>query len=135
VDRLGAALRRLSEREIPSPYRNDATGTLRVIADAVDFAGVVDAAFDQIRQAARPNVAVTVRLLETIAAVLEGVRRPGDAEALLRQAAIVLRGAREAVPEPEDRAAIEARYERLSKILPHADPSRRPRGSPTTATA
>jgi uncharacterized membrane protein len=114
VDRLGNALRRLAERKIPSPYRYDAAGTLRVITEAVDFAGVVDAAFDQIRQAARTSVAVTLRLLETIAAVLEGVGRTADREALLRQAAMAYREAGDAVAAPEDRAAIEKRYRRLA---------------------
>jgi uncharacterized membrane protein len=118
VDRLGAALRRLAERTIPSPYRHDDAGTLRVVADAVDFAGVVGAAFDQIRQAARANVAVTLRLLESIARVLEGARRQGDREALLRQAAMVCQGAEGAVPQLEDRAAIEERYRRLSDVVP-----------------
>jgi uncharacterized membrane protein len=117
VDRLGEALRRLAERNIPSRYRYDAAHTLRVITEAVDFAGVVDAAFDQVRQAARANVAVTLRLLETITVVLEGVKRKGDREALLRQAVMVHRAAGEAVAVAEDRAAIEERYRRLHTIL------------------
>jgi uncharacterized membrane protein len=117
VDRLGAALCRLAARTIPSRYRYDEQGALRVVTGEVTFAGVVDAAFDQIRQAARANVAVTLRLLETITVVLEAVRRPGDGEALLRQAAMVYRSG-EAISESEDRAAIEERYQRLRKLLP-----------------
>jgi uncharacterized membrane protein len=117
VDRLGDALRRLAERKIPSPYRYDDAGTLRVITEAIDFAGVVEAALDQIRQAARSNVAVTLRLLEAIAAVLEGARREEHRDALLRQAAMIYREAGDAVAAPEDRAAIDERYRRLSKVL------------------
>jgi uncharacterized membrane protein len=61
-------------------------------------------------------VAVTIRLLETIAVVLEGVTRKEDAEALLRQAAIVHREAETAVSAPEDRDAIEERYRRVRRV-------------------
>jgi uncharacterized membrane protein len=115
VDWLGAVLRRLAERRMPSPFRYDRDGTLRVITEAVAFGGVVDAALDQIRQAAGTNVAVALRLLETITVVLEGVRRREDAQALLRQAAMIHR-AGHAVAEAEDRAAIEERYRWLCTV-------------------
>lgn len=117
VDRLGAALRRLAKRAMPSRYRYDGAGALRVIADVMDFDGVVDAAFNQIRQAACANVAVTVRLLETMAVVREGARRHEDLETLKRHASMIWRGADTAVTEPGDRAVIEARYQRLTKPL------------------
>lgn len=117
VDRLGAALRRLAERAMPSRHRYDAAGALRVIADIVDFGGAVGATLDQIRQAARSNVAVTLRLLETIAVVREGARRHEDRETLLGHASMIWRGADTAVSESGDRAAIEERYQRLTKPL------------------
>jgi uncharacterized membrane protein len=123
VDRLGAAVARLAEREMPPPHCHDDAGNLRVIVHGVDFAGAVDAAFDQIRQAARGNVAVSLRLLEAITVVLECVRLKDRRAALLAQAAMVYRGAREEVPEPADRAAIEARYERLREMAPDGEPS------------
>ncbi|MEJ7636779.1 MAG: DUF2254 family protein [Singulisphaera sp.] len=67
LDRLGASLSRLAGRETPSAYRFDEGGRLRVVAEVTLMAGLVDAAFHQIRQAARTNAAVTLRLLETIA--------------------------------------------------------------------
>jgi uncharacterized membrane protein len=118
VDRLGAALARLAGRAMPSRYRYDEAETLRVVTGDVSFAGVVDAACDQIRQAARTNVAVTVRLLETIGVVLSSVRRDGDAAALLRQAGMIWRAAEAVVTEPGDRAAIEERYRKIEKMLP-----------------
>jgi uncharacterized membrane protein len=115
VDRLGAALCRLGERTIPSRYRHDERGVLRVVTGEVSFDGVVDAAFDQIRQAARTNVAVTLRLLEVIEVVLQGAQREEDREALLRQATMIWRGADGAMAEPEDRAAVADRYRRLGQ--------------------
>ncbi len=114
VDRLGSALCRLAEREMPSPYRFDGQGRLRMVAPAVTFPGIVDAAFDQIRQSARSSAAVTIRLLETIAVIAAAAQRPEDRAALRRHAEMIARGAREELPEGEDRRAVEARYEAAS---------------------
>ena len=70
----GAALCMLAGKEIPSPCRYDDEGRLRVVADASTVPGIVNAAFHQIRQAARDDAAVTLRLLETIAAVAAQAR-------------------------------------------------------------
>jgi uncharacterized membrane protein len=119
VDHLGAALSRLARREMPSAFRLDGEGRLRVLATTVEFAGVAGAAFDQIRQAARGNAAVTVRLLETIAGLLEHARRPADRLALRRQAGMLHRGALEAVAEGWDRAAVEERFQAVGEQDDH----------------
>jgi uncharacterized membrane protein len=128
VDRLGAALCRLAGREIPSPYRYDEEGRLRLVADRSTLAGIVDSAFNQIRQACRDDASVTIRLLECIAAV---GRHAGDGEflvALRRHADLIRRGA-EALPEPADRDEVEARYALVVKTIGLTRPG------PATATA
>lgn len=117
VDRLGAALCRLAGREIPSPYRYDPANKLRVIADGVDFPGVADAAFNQIRQSARSSAAVTIRLLETLVIVVRSVNREEDRTALLRQAVMIERGGREGLAEEQDRKDVEERYRAFLKAL------------------
>jgi uncharacterized membrane protein len=77
----------------------------------------LDAAFDQIRQNARTNASVTIRLLETIAVVAGSVHRPEDRAALLRQAKLIARGAREGLPEVEDRRDVEDRMQEASRAL------------------
>jgi uncharacterized membrane protein len=109
IDRLGAALCQLSEREIPSPYRYDHDDKLRVIVDPVTFAGVTDGAFNQIRQYGRSSTAVTIRLLEIIELVLKRVRREDDGRALLRQAMMIERGA-QALTDEWDREDVMKRY-------------------------
>jgi uncharacterized membrane protein len=110
VDRLGAALHRLAEREIPSPYRYDSAGQLRVIAPVVSFPDVMDAAFNQIRQYGRSSASVTIRLLETLAVLARRVRREEDRLAVARHATMIENGSREALPEPRDRKDVEKRY-------------------------
>lgn len=117
VDRLGSALCRLAQRQIPSRYRFDEHGVLRMIARAPTFPDIVDASFNQIRQHARSNAAVTIRLLETIAVIAQVVRRPLDRAALQRHVAMIVRGARDGLPEAEDRKAVAQRYQTAVRLL------------------
>ena len=117
VDRLGSALCRLARRDMPSPLRFDDQGRLRLVAHRSTFAGIVDTAFNQIRQAARSNPAVAIRLLEAIARIAGHLQRAQDAACLQRHAGMIVAGAREAVPEANDRLAIEARYRAATGAL------------------
>jgi len=60
-NRLSAGLSRLAPRDFPSPYRYDDEQNLRVIVEGVTFKGLVDTAFNQIRQYSKSDVAVTIR--------------------------------------------------------------------------
>ncbi len=117
VDRLGSALHRLAQREMPSPFRLDEQDRLRVIVPAVTFPEIVDASFGPIRQYARSSAVVTIRLLESIAVIAGATHRPADRAALLRQAEMIVRGAREALPEDRDRQAAEECYRDASRAL------------------
>jgi uncharacterized membrane protein len=110
VDRLGAALAELAGKEIPSPYRHDESGVLRVVAEAVTVGGIVDAAFHQLRQAARENAAVTLRLLEMVASIAPTVRTAELRTALLAQAGVIHKGSQEGLVAAVDRAAARERY-------------------------
>jgi uncharacterized membrane protein len=111
VDRLGSALHRLAQRDMPSPYRFDEQDRLRVIAPAITFPGLVNAAFNPIRQYARSSASVTIRLLESIAAIAPAAHRPEDRAALHRHAEMIVRGAREGLAEDWDRREVEERYQ------------------------
>jgi uncharacterized membrane protein len=110
VDRLGSALCRLARRDMPSPLRFDDDGRLRLVAPGSTFAGIVDTAFNQIRQSARSNPAVAIRVLDAIAQIAGHVQSAKDANCLMRHAGMIVRGARAAVPEPEDLLAVEAAF-------------------------
>ena len=116
VDRLGSALFRLAQRDMPSPYRHDTQEHLRIIAPVFTFPDVTDAAFNQIRQYGSSSAAVTIRLLETIAVVAGSVHRPEDRAALLRHAKMIARGANEGLPEDEDRRAAEERCQAVIQL-------------------
>ena len=110
VDRLGSGLCRLARHDTPSAFRFDPDGRLRLVAPGSSFEGVVNTAFNQIRQSARSNPAVAIRMLDAIAQVAGHVRRAPDAACLLRHAHMIVRGAREAVPDADDLLAVEAAF-------------------------
>ena len=117
VDRLGAALCDLADKVIPSPYRYDEDGKLRVVTDASTVQGIVDASFDQIRQAARKDTSVTVRLLETIAAVARQTDAPAFRTALHRQADAIHRGSHEGLADGTDREDANRRFREAIEAL------------------
>lgn len=117
IDRLGSALCRLSGRDPPASYRLDGAGRLRMIVAPADFAGLVDVAFNQIRQYAQSSVAVTIRLLEIIAIVAAATERPERLSALRCHAVMIARGARQGIAEEEDRLAVEERYLDVTNAL------------------
>ncbi|MBL0168588.1 MAG: DUF2254 domain-containing protein [Propionivibrio sp.] len=117
VDRLESALCRLARRDMPSPHRFDAHGRLRRVAPGSTFAGIVDTAFNQIRQSARSNPAVAIRMLDAIAQIAGHVQRAQDASGLQRHAGMIVRGAREAVPEADDLLAVEVRFTAATQAL------------------
>jgi len=102
---------------MPSPYRYDEQDKLRLIASAVSFPMIADAAFNQIRQNSRSSAAVTIRLLETIAVVAEFAHRAEDRAALQRHAEMINRGASEGLSESEDRRMVREHYQAARKLL------------------
>jgi uncharacterized membrane protein len=119
IDRLSAGLSHLAQKDFPSPYRYDQDDNLRVIAAPVTFAGLIDAAFNQIRQYSTSDVAVTIRLLKAIEVIAPFTRNKEDRAALLRHANMILRGSHEGVSEDLDQKAVEARYQIAVRALEH----------------
>lgn len=117
IDRLGAALCLLAERKMPSPYRYDASGKLRVIAKVTSFAELTNVAFEPIRQYGRSSALVDIRLLDTLSVIAAHVRREQDRRALVRHAHMIERASREALAEQVERNAVEERYYSVLKAL------------------
>lgn len=109
IDRLGSALCRLASRAIPSPYRYDQEGSLRIIAYPTSFPGAVDAAFNLIRQNA--NIPVMIRLLETLGSIAGRTLESEKRHALIRQARMVMWTAERREMPPDDLGDIKARFE------------------------
>lgn len=117
INWLGAGLMRLAGRKIPSDFRQDSQGKVRMIAHGSTFPGMSDAAFHQIRQYGAKSVAVCIHLLETLTNIAGNIRREEDRESLLRHADQIFQDAQKAIGSRNDLAAVEARYLRLKKAL------------------
>lgn len=115
IDRLTTALLHLMRRDFPPRFRLDGDGTLRVIAERPDFAGVVDAAFHQIRQSGANMPAVAIRLLESLSLLLEHATTDQHRRALDRHVDLVRRAGIRESAERSDREDMEERVKRVEE--------------------
>jgi uncharacterized membrane protein len=111
VDRLSTALLHLMRRDFPTRFRVDGEGSLRVIADRPDFAGIADAAFHQIRQSGAAMPAVVIRLLDSLSLLLEHATTDEHRRALERHVELVRRAGMRESEERSDREDMEERAE------------------------
>lgn len=117
IDWLGAALSFLAGRELAPPLRRAAGGRVRVVTDPYTYAGILDAAFNQLRQNARTNEAVSIRLMDMIGLLAEGDLPPAYRDALERHARLIHRDAGARFPDGRDRADLEERYSRVARAM------------------
>ncbi len=66
LDKLTAILGKLARIDFPSPYRCDKDGELRLILAPLDFEGMMDAAFNQIRQFGANSPSVIIHLMKCL---------------------------------------------------------------------
>ena len=112
IDRLRGTLSRLMRRELPSETLRDRTGRVRIYRQVTTYAGMLDAALHQIRQAGSSHPAVLIHLLEAIARIAEHTRLEEQRQALLRHAHLIRAAGQRDVPEPADQEDIEKSFRR-----------------------
>ena len=117
VDWLAAGLARIAQEDLPSPYRYDPHGNVRVITPVSTFDGLTDAAFNQIRQIGRDKAAVMIRVLEVLADLGPRMRTAEHKDALRRHARLAWEEALAALPSAHDRADVEDRYRKATAAL------------------
>ena len=117
IDWLGDVLCQLANRKMPSSHRYDQHNRLRVICKPFTFEGMVDAAFNMIRQNSRSVAAVSIRLLETITTVAAQTPKKEDRGTLLRHAAMVAHGCKGSLSADDDRKDLKKCYETAVKAL------------------
>jgi uncharacterized membrane protein len=117
VDRLTAALVSIMRCDFPPKDICDEEGRIVLRTAPLDFAGMVDTAFNDIRQSAAGNTAVTIRLLEALHVLAGASRDAGQREAIERHLAMIERSVGEFIAEPNDRADAEDRLKAVREIL------------------
>lgn len=117
IDWLGDILCKLADRQMPSSHRFDQNNRLRLIRKYFVFKGMVDAAFNMIRQNSESVAAVSIHLLDTIATIAARTHRKPDRDALLRQADMVISGCKNRLSAADDRNDLEKRYAAVKKAM------------------
>jgi len=119
INALGSAVSRVARSGLPGLARHDSAGKIRLIGPASDFAGITDAAFNQIRQYGRDSVAVTLRLLEVIGECANQIDDEDQRKSLLRHAEMIYRQSQniDNVPEELDRADVKMRWDIVAAAL------------------
>jgi len=117
VDQLGASLRQLAERRLPSASHRDEDGTVRVVAKSQTFEGALDAAFNLVRQYGQSSPPVMMRVMETLAVLAEYSPSAEHKQALLTHARLVESSSKAQLREREDIEALEERFRSVIAAL------------------
>jgi uncharacterized membrane protein len=121
IDRISAGLCHLVQRDFPSPYRYDKNKKLRFIAKGVDFQGLIDRAFNQIRQYGKSDAGVTIRLLDAIAVIATYTNNSKYQASLRHHADMILQDSREGISQKQDYKDVEESYYQVIKNLNNDD--------------
>src|SRR5216684_4782957 len=116
IDWLGDCLCHAYSQRLPSGIYCDARGHIRLIEPGITYERLLKGATDKIRQAARGMPAIFIRQLESMQKVMTLVSTPGQREAVLHHARIVLGASEESVNAESDRRDVQAAYDLLLAI-------------------
>jgi uncharacterized membrane protein len=117
IDRLGGALGVLASREFPGNVCCDDAGKPRLYMQRLTDKGVMDAVFNQLRQHASNNVAVSIRLMEMAASLGSRISRKALKQALHDQIENLYAACRRDIDGEPDLRDIEERYHRAAEVL------------------
>jgi uncharacterized membrane protein len=115
IDNLTSIMCYLTRAEFPSPYRYDSQDKLRVIADNHTFSGMLNAAFNQIRQYAEKSPSVMIRLMEAMKAINTFTRSKNQQELVIKHAEMILKAAERTFHEPQDLDDLKERFNSLKQ--------------------
>jgi len=110
IDWLGDALSKTSASWSSRQVHRDDGGRVRVLAAGINYARLVERAFDKIRQAGRAMPAIMIRQLDALSRVMRHSTEPAHRNVLMRQAAMIMRSSEESILEPDDLAEVRRVY-------------------------
>lgn len=118
IDRLSSSLALALQRSGAQRIWRDEGQTIRLMAPTATFTGIIDAAFNQIRQSGAGHPDVLIRLMTNLAQLAELATTDEQRAAIARHAALAAEAGRRSIAEPLDRAVLDERYDRVRKLLP-----------------
>lgn len=89
IDHLGEALAKASLRSLPTPYRFDDEGNLRLISNVITFDGLLHLSFNQVLLYGKGDLMVMLHLLNTIRQMGEVMHSIDEQRILQRYAGVV----------------------------------------------
>lgn len=110
IDNLTTVMCYLTRVQFPSPYRYDREGKLRVIADSHTFDGMLNAAFNQIRQYAEANPSVLIRLLEAMITINGYAKNKAQKKEITQHAKMIMNAAERTFQETRDLNDMKKRF-------------------------
>ncbi len=113
IYRLGRALPQAMSFHYPLGLWQYDQGKERIFAHLSGFGGMLDAAFDQIRQSAAAKPDVLLPMAEVLESLVGLARHPGQQEILREHARLIERAAARDVPDATDRRAVERAVNRV----------------------
>jgi uncharacterized membrane protein len=116
VDYLAAILTRLATRRVGTPHALE-QGELRVIARGPSFKGLMNEAFDQIRQNAEGNVAVLLRLLGALHTIAGQTASPNRRWVIRQKVDQIEEAAERSIAAPHDRDRLANRLTQVREAL------------------
>jgi len=116
IDWLASGLRQIASEPLCSAYRWDKKGKIRLIREAVDFQGLLNAAFDQIRQNSKGMPSVSIHLLEALSSIQSAVVDEDRKRHVTHQAQLVVEGAEESNWQSRDIEDLKQRFKNLLAI-------------------
>lgn len=117
IDNLTSIMCYLTRARFPTPYLYDSQEQLRVIAVVHTFSGMLNAAFNQIRQFGEKSPAVIIRLMDAMVTISAFTRNSKHQELIGQHAEMLMNAAENAFSEKRDVKDVNDRYEVLKEKL------------------
>jgi uncharacterized membrane protein len=102
IDNLTSVMCYLTGVKFPSPYRYDKIDSLRVVTSSHSFSGMLNVAFNQLRQYAERNPSVMIRLMEALTTISTFAKNKNQQELILQHADMIMNAAEKAFSEERD---------------------------------
>ncbi|MGA8172986.1 MAG: DUF2254 domain-containing protein [Methylocystis sp.] len=101
IDQLSRILTRWASRTPPRTYLHGPPHVLRVVMPWIDFEGLLDTAFEQIRHYSKSDIAVSLRLIRAFDDIAVAELPPREQQSLVQRARRVADGCGENLPETD----------------------------------
>jgi uncharacterized membrane protein len=116
IDNLSAALSQMAGVAMPARYHFGEDGVLRTITETIHFGGLVDAAFNQIRQNAAAKPAVLISVVEALKRILQFTGREADEKTIYRHIKLVMELGANTIAQKADLEDLKERLKGLPQL-------------------